>query len=243
VGRFRLIVAKKMAPTKSRDAPDSGLRPVHDVPQRSLVDAVYESLLEAIVRGTLPSGTVLSEVALARQLDVSRTPVHDALRQLAKDGLVEQEKRRRARVARFTRDDIYEIFELRKYLEGPAAELAAGRMDDRQLGPLRAMAEQLAAHPEAVDWTVRWADFDEQFHRAIAEASGNKRLAQDVSRYRLLHRGFNKLSTDTDSLKQALAEHLEILAALEARDGPRARDAMVRHISTWQAHFMRTFPR
>lgn len=232
-----------MAATKSRGFPDKGLRPVREALQRSLVDAVYESLLEAIVRGTLPSGTVLSEVALARQLEVSRTPVHDALRQLTKDGLVEQEKRRRARVARFTRDDIYEIFELRKYLEGPAAELAAGRMDQRQLGPLRAMAEQLAANPDAVDWTVQWADFDEQFHRTIAEASGNKRLAQDVSRYRLLHRGFNKLSTDPASLKKALAEHLEILDALEARDGARAREAMVRHINTWQAHFMRTFPR
>ncbi len=212
----------------------------HDSP---LSHIVYETLLEAIVSGGLPTGTILSEVAVARQLEVSRTPVHDALLQLAQDGLVERAANRRARVSQFTRDDVFEIFELRKILEGHATELAAGSMDQRQLGPLRATANMLAASQETVDWQMQWTDFDDDFHSTIAESSGNKRLALDIGRYRLLHRGFNKLGTDVPSLQRALAEHLEILDALEARDGVRARKAMVAHIGAWQKYFVDNFPR
>ena len=222
---------------------DVDLRPIEPNTEASLAESVYETLLEAIVSGSLGSDVVLSEVALAKQLDVSRTPVHDALRQLAKDGLVVQETGRRARVANFNRDDIYEIFELRKYLEGPATELAAGRMDTRQFAPLRTEAEQLKRTHGEPDWTSRWAAFDERFHSTIAESSGNKRLAKDINRYHLLHRGFNKMSTDQESLKDALTEHVAILDALERRDGAAARQAMVDHINHWQEFFIQHFPR
>jgi DNA-binding GntR family transcriptional regulator len=218
-------------------------KPRADDSRATLADAVYETLLEAILSGRLASGAILSEVAVAQQLDVSRTPVHDALRQLAKDGLVEQAVGRRARVAPFTRDDLFEMFEMRKFLEGPAAELAAGRMDQRQLAPLRQAADQLAATSGSVDWVARWADFDEDFHRTIAEASGNRRLADDIARYRLLHRGINRIGTEAEGLQEALAEHLEILAALEARAAAAARNAMVRHIEHWQQYFVQRFPR
>src|SRR3954447_12906692 len=120
-------------------------RPRRTAQSSSLVESVYEALLERIVSGDLPSGTIVSELALAQELGVSRTPVHDAVRQLAKDGLVVREGRRLARVAGFSPDDVYEIFELRKFLEGPAAELAAGRMDRRHCAPLRAAADALSA--------------------------------------------------------------------------------------------------
>lgn len=217
---------------------DLSLTPLMSRPEASLVDAVYETLLEAIVAGQLQSGMILSEVVVADKLEVSRTPVHDAIRQLAKDGLVERENNRRAKVSRFTRDDVYEIFELRKYLEGPAAELAAGRMDRRQLGPLRAIADELAADPTAMGWTLRWVDFDDTFHRTIAESSGNRRLVRDINRYHLLHRGFNKVATNTACLQDALREHYQILDALDAHDGPRARQAMEAHIAHWQDFFM-----
>ena len=75
----------------------------------------------------------------------------------------------------------------------------------------------------------------------IAESCGNRRLAVDISRYRLLHRGFNRVSTDFKSLQQALAEHLDILDALEARDTERARQAMEAHIGFWQVYFTEKF--
>ncbi len=205
---------------------------------QSLTDAVYESLLEGILSGALAAGTVLSALELADKLKVSRTPIHHALRALAADGFVELQNGRRARVVRFTRDDCWEIFEMRRFLEGPAAELAAGKMDDRQLAPLRKGAEQLAGAKGAIDWTERWSEYDEAFHRAIAEASGNRRLAHDIGRYRRLHRTFNRRATDPKSLYEALTEHLEILAALERRDGLAARLLMEQHIRKWQRYFV-----
>src|SRR2546423_5792926 len=103
-----------------------------------LSDAVYETLLEAIISGRLASGSIVSEVSLAKQLDVSRTPVHDALRQLAKDGLVEQRPGRRAIITTFTKEDIHDIYEMRKLLEGESARRAALRIDRATLGQLRA---------------------------------------------------------------------------------------------------------
>lgn len=217
------------------------LQPLGPVNETSLVEAVYEAVLKAILVGNLPPHTIVSEVALSKQLQVSRTPVHDALRQLAKDGVMEQTPGRRARVAAFTRNDVFEIFELRKYLEGPAAEQAATRITPQQLQALSATSRELSLARGAPDWLARWADFDGTFHRVIAEASGNRRLAQDINRYRLLHRSFIRIHTDEASLQQALVEHNDILAALEARNGPAAGAAMIRHIATWQAYFVEHF--
>lgn len=205
----------------------------------SLSESVYQALLERILDGRLPSETVVSELALAGELGVSRTPVHDAVRQLAKDGLVVREGKRRARVAAFSADDVYEVFEMRKYLEGPAAELAAGRMNAVEVARLRADADDLVADADAADWVERWADFDEAFHRAIARASGNRRLAADIDRYRLLHKGFNRTSTDAASLRRAMDEHLAILDALARRNGPLARERMLAHVGAWQLYFFR----
>ena len=213
------------------------------IQRTTLSDKVYETLLEAIVSGRIDPGTELSVVGIAKELDVSRTPVHDALRQLAHDGLVEQEVNRKARVAAFTRDDVFEIFEMRKLLEGQAAQLAATRMDEKVLKVLQAEADRLANSPDAIDWVQRWIDFDEQFHCAIAESSGNRRLCMDITRYRLLHRGFNQMATNAEVLQQALAEHQEILAALQEQNAAEAATAMVSHIETWQVFFVKNFPR
>ncbi len=131
---------------------------------------------------------------------------------------------------------------MRKFLEGPAAELAAGRLDARQLAPLKAAAQALQDTSQEDHWTSRWAEFDDLFHTTIAQGSGNRRLVQDIGRYRLLHKGFNRAATDPQSLQQALHEHLEIIEALEAKNGKLARKRMVNHITAWQVYFLRTIP-
>ncbi len=209
----------------------------------TLAESVYEVLLEAILSGRLRSGTELSVVGLAQELEVSRTPVHEAIRQLARDGLVEQSANRKARVARFTRDDVYEVLEMRRILEPAAAQRAAERMDGGALETLRATAAALGASAEDADWSARWIDFDEEFHATIARASGLPRLAEDIGRYRLLHRGLNLTFTEPESLQQALAEHVEILDALEAQSAREAREAMDAHIAAWQQYFVEHFPR
>ena len=222
---------------------NSTLRLKDHADQARLSDAVYETLLEAILGGRLAAGAIVSEVALAKQLDVSRTPVHDALRQLAKDGLVAQQANRRAVIATFSADDVQDIYEMRKLLETEATRRAATRIDRPTLANLRSLAEALAKGRKKPDWLARWADFDEEFHAAIARAAGSPRLYQDIVRYRTLHRGFNKLATNVDVLQQALDEHGRILDALERRDGAAAAQAMADHIQEWQAYFVNHFPR
>jgi len=243
------IIASSICPRKypvKSSVPRRNRRPSStrktNLPDHSLAEVTYHRLLEEIFAGRYPPHSILSEVRLAEALGVSRTPVHDALRQLAKDGLVVLQRNRRARVAGINRDDIFEIFELRKMLEGPACELAARRMDQRQLTPLRQFANRLLSKPKAAEWIHLWAEFDDAFHRTIAEASGNRRLAEDINRYRLLHKGFNRLATDRESLQQALAEHVAILDALTARDAARARELMVAHIAYWQDYFISHVP-
>lgn len=208
-----------------------------------LSDSVYGSLLQAISAGKLAPGTIVSELALARQLAVSRTPVHDALRQLAKDGLVKQQANRRAVVANFSREDLRDIFDMRKLLESEAARRAATCIDRPTLTRLRAAAEALGKNQKKPDWLERWADFDEDFHATIARASGSPRLCQDIVRYRLLHRAFNQLTTTVAVLQQALEEHGRIIEALEKRDPKEAAREMANHIQEWQTYFVNHFPR
>src|SRR5262249_38967658 len=103
----------------------------------SLAEAVYQHVLEAILPGPLAGGTELSEVALAAELGVSRTPGQEALWRLTADGLVEHLPNRRDRVARFTRQDVLEIYDMRAVLECAAAERAARLMDAETLTALR----------------------------------------------------------------------------------------------------------
>lgn len=206
--------------------------------RNTLSDTVYEKLLDEILSGRLAPGSIVSEVSLARRLEVSRTPVHDAMRQLAKDGLVEQHPGKRAVIASFSREDVYDIYEMRKILETEAARRAATRLDKQNLARLRASADELAEDKTCEDWVARWTDFDEDFHDTIAAACGSKRLAQDIGRYRLLHRGFNMLATTVDVLQQALEEHILILNALEQRNAENAAQAMLAHIQEWQAYFV-----
>ena len=206
-----------------------------------LSEQVYQALLESILNGELVSGEVVSELSLAKSLGVSRTPVHDALVQLIKDGLVTQDPNRRPVVASFTSDDIREVFELRRLLEGEAAALAALRIDRPTLSSLRVIADKLEREWGKSGWVERWADYDEKFHEEIAAASGNSRLHREVTQYRTIHRGLNKTHTGAEVLHQALIEHVRILDALDRRDSPAARAAMESHIREWQTFFVQNY--
>ncbi|MBL4613915.1 MAG: GntR family transcriptional regulator [Magnetovibrio sp.] len=203
-----------------------------------LSERVYELLLERIISGQLPAGTVLAEKRLAEELGVSRTPMHEAIRDLIKDGFVHQIKNHRPTVSRFTAQDVFEIFEMRALLEGEAAYLAAQRIDRTTLKDLR----ETGMHFENISYSCSrikaWADYEDDFHNCIAKASGNKRLYQGVVRVRLSHRALNVHIMGSDSIQDALHQHFEILDALDCRDGARARTAMRNHIKEWQTYFI-----
>lgn len=209
----------------------------------SVSQVVYRDLFNRILTGELPPGTVISEKQLAELLGVSRTPVHNAVLQLAKDGLVTQEANRRPVIGHVSPSDVEEIFDMRRLLEGEAARRAAVRMDRATLARLRAAADDLEKKAKRPGALARWADFDDLFHDAIALACGSTRLAADIRRYRMVHYALNRLRMTAELIPQALQEHLSILAGLEARDPERAAAAMDEHLKEWKAFYLQQFAR
>lgn len=195
-----------------------------------LVEGAYEAILDNILSGALPSGATVSEVALARDLHVSRTPVHQALARLAKEGLIEHRSGLQPRIARFTREDVIEIYDMRLLLETAATQRAARRMDPRVLAELTREAAALAALPDEPDWSGQALDFDARFHDAVAAASGNRRLRQEIAKYRLLVRAFCRMTGNSENLREALREHQAVLKALADRQPSAAGQAMAQHV-------------
>ena len=200
------------------------------IARTSLADAVYETLVEAIVRGQLRPGDDLSAVALAEQFRVSRTPVTEALQRLVHDGLVEQVMSHRPRVTRLGREDVIEIYHMRKHLESVAAELAATRLDDAAVQQMRGELGRLLKAEKDLQWTATAIAFDVRFHQQIAEAAGNRRLRDDIGRYRRLVRCFCRLTGSHANLQRAIREHQAIVVAFAERKPAAARKAMASHI-------------
>jgi DNA-binding GntR family transcriptional regulator len=210
-------------------------------PDAALSRKAYEAILQGIFTGRLFPGKVLSEVAMARELAMSRTPIHSAIWELMKDGLVAKEKNRRPIVCQFTRTDLQELFEMRRLLEGEAAFRAASRIDRPTLAHFRSAGEAMEAHLNDPGILPKWIDFDDEFHCVIAQASGNRRLEKDIERYRTIHRGLIPMRLKPEHVPQAFAEHMRLLDALERRDPEQARQAMSEHIQEWQVYCLRFF--
>ena len=222
------IASSTSAKLNGKAQPDSTLR---------LSEQVYESLVEMIVRGKLEPGQPVSEVELARSLNVSRTPVHEAVKQLVKDGLILQAANRRPVVVTFGAEDIRDIYEMRRILESEAAAKAADRIDRPTLNRLDDELKEFRKSKPTKSSIALWVKIDDTFHSSIASASGSPRLAADIDRYRLMHRVFNRSHTDANVLKQAAEEHSAILSALQHRDATAARQAMCEHLEEWQRFF------
>jgi len=200
------------------------------VVKASLVSGVYQQLLEAILSGALTPESELNEVALAGQLHVSRTPVHEALRRLTADGLVEPLPNGKSRVVTFTRERIVALYDMRKILEGAAAELAARLLLADRVTLLRQEANALNSAAVDSTWPAKAISFDLHFHDVIAESSGNEFLRKDILRHRRGVQGFCRFTGTPDNLRTAFEEHLQILEALERRDERAAQGTMVAHI-------------
>jgi DNA-binding GntR family transcriptional regulator len=201
------------------------------IERTSLADSVYETLLAAIVGGGLAGGTEINEVSLAKELQVSRTPVHQAVVRLESDGLIELGERKKPRVVVFRRRQIVEIYDMRQLLESAAAARAATKISAEALADLQAGAEQLLRTRDELDWSARALTFDIHFHDVLAHACGNMRMQRDIGRYRLLVRGLCRITGSEEVLHTALEEHMRILETLQQRDAAGARRAMERHIA------------
>lgn len=197
-----------------------------------LVDAIADKVETAIIQGTLPLGSRISEAGLAAQFGVSRGPLREALRRLEGRKLVERTPNHGARVVTFKRSDIMELLHVREALEGMACRLAAIHASSEDLAILEAiLARQAECAREEV--TDPFDNHDNDFHFQIAKASRNAKLAVllcndlyaqlRVCRYRS---GLSRARQEA-----GYEEHMKILEALRNRDPDQAEQAMRRHIA------------
>lgn len=197
-------------------------------------EAVYRKLLHMIFSKQLRPGQRLPEVLLAEQLEVSRTPVREALRRLANEGLVVLMPNVGASVVTPTRAEMLDTYEVRNVLECLAVRKAAGRIGAVQLARLEEKIEE-ETEVFALRDLEAYIEINNAFHRIIAEASGNLVLADSIENYlarTFVYMVFFESFFDFDT-NPSLEEHRAILSALRAHDAKEAVRLMDRHI--WQA--------
>ncbi|HWF34097.1 MAG TPA: GntR family transcriptional regulator [Solirubrobacteraceae bacterium] len=201
------------------------------LPTASLTESIAGLLRERIVDGQFQPGEKLVEAEIARQLQISRGPVREALAQLRAEGLVIERPRRGSFVAELTLDDVREIYELRAALESRAARLLIERDDREALVELGVIVEAMKA-ATGTDDREAFAELDARFHAELCRLSGNQRLHRAFVQQAGLLNVFLRLEIKTQyrTLAGILAEHVELFADLDSGDRLRAEAGCDRHM-------------
>jgi len=205
------------------------------VDRRVLHEAAAERLRELIIEGVLAPGAHLNERLLCAQLGVSRTPLREALRTLAGEGIVELLPNRGAVVATLGRADVEHAFELMGALEALNGELAARRATDAEIAEVRALHfEMLAAHTRR-DLPAYYR-LNREVHLRLADCARNPLLHETWQR---LNRRLQALrfrsNLNRDKWDAAVDEHGQMVEALAARDGDRLAALLRRHLANKRA--------
>jgi DNA-binding GntR family transcriptional regulator len=196
----------------------------------ALYQEVAERLRQRIFAHELTPGTWIDEQKLAEQYGISRTPLREALKVLASEGLVELKPRRGCYVTEISRQDMDDIFPLMAMLEGRCAAEAVNRATQADIAMLKEVHERLeaAARDGRID---AFFEANQEFHKKIQELSGNRWLLsviQDLRKVLKLSR-LHSLSLE-GRLQQSLDEHRLIMAALEAGNAVHAEKLMHDHL-------------
>ncbi|MGO4390955.1 GntR family transcriptional regulator [Variovorax sp. M-6] len=199
--------------------------------QNSLHDEVAATLREEIFGGGLAPGSFIDEAAVCDRLQISRTPLREALKVLTAEGLLRHEPRRGCFVAEVTQRDLDEIFPVIALLEGRCAWEAARNASDADLDALEALHGRLAKHARARRINDYYAT-NFAIHEAIIMLADNRWLAQVIGDLRkILKLARQQQLHAPGRLDQSLSEHLAVFAALKARDSDGAEAAMRTHLN------------
>jgi DNA-binding GntR family transcriptional regulator len=210
--------------------------PAGPLSRRALYEDVAERLRGQIFARELEPGAWVDELKLAAEYGISRTPLREALKVLAAEGLVTMKPRRGAYVTEVSARDLAEVYHLLGLLEGDAAAAVASAATREQLAELRTLHAGLEA---AVNDRDRFFTANEGFHRRLLEMAGNRWRSQmvvDLRKVMKLNR-HHSLSREGRVLA-SLKEHRRIVAALAARNPERARSLMQQHIANGKAAAM-----
>lgn len=212
---------------------------------RTIADRLSDELVTAIVKGDIASGSKISEPDLARNYQVSRGPLREAIRRLEGLHLVTRVPHVGARVVTLDLNELLEIYHVREALEGMAARLAAKNMTDEEIHELKQLLdlhEQNIEQSENNEYFQREGDFD--FHYRVIQGSKNQRLIDLLCSelYHLIRMYRYRSAQTTARPPVALAEHRHIVAALEQRDGEFAEMLIRKHISTARKNIEQQLP-
>jgi len=195
---------------------------------RALYEEVAELLRQRIFNRELAPGSWIDELKLAEEYGISRTPLREALKVLATEGLVTMKVRRGAYVTEVSERDLADVYHLLSLLESDAAGVAAQRATEAQLKELQALHAELEA---AVDDRERFFSVNERFHMRLLEIADNRwrdQMVVDLRKVMKLNRHNSLLKSGR--IQESLQEHAQVLQAIVARD---AEGAMLR----MRAHF------
>ena len=211
-------------------ADDDG--PWEAVVPRANTRLAYDAIRARIVDGEVAPGQWLRESTVADSLGLSRTPVREALRMLATEGVIEMVPNRGARVVSWTPADIDEVYRLRALLEGHGAALAAKAATREQVTQIRRLGE---IYERAVDSAAPGHDetarCNNEFHAAILAASGSPRLGNLLDVISSAPMVTQALSRYTDDdRRRSVLQHRDIMTAIAHRDPELAESAMRSHI-------------
>jgi DNA-binding GntR family transcriptional regulator len=196
---------------------------------RALYEEVAEQLRQRIFRRELEPGSWIDEVKIAQEFGISRTPLREALKVLAAEGLVTMKVRRGAYVTEVSETDLADVYHLLSLLESDAAGVVAHKASDEQVKELQLLHKQLEAAQSDRD---RFFALNERFHMRLLEIAGNKwrdQLVADLRKVMKLNRHNSLLKSGR--VKESMLEHRAIVEAIAKRDAKLAARRMQEHFS------------
>jgi DNA-binding GntR family transcriptional regulator len=196
---------------------------------------VAERLRVLIDSGELAPGTRLNEIELCNTMGVSRTPLREAIRSLATEGLIELQPNRGAIVSIVSQEDVTEILPIMASLEGLGGRLAAMHMDQSKIAQVRKIHDQMISHYKNNE-VAEYFETNRLIHELITEGSGNQTLVDTINSLSAkVRRARFTAQMTQESWDKAVSEHEEMIAALEAQDPDRLEAILVQHIETKRA--------
>jgi DNA-binding GntR family transcriptional regulator len=196
----------------------------------SLQIDIYNKLKNAIIYGELSPGEKLSEIELAKNLNSSRTPIREAFRQLQTEGYLTVVPNKGACVSKLPLEEIEEIYNVIRLLEGYAAELAAKRINNSELNELKKLQKKLTLDA----YKKRYRDYIEkntEFHHLITRLSGNSHLERIISELRMRIFRYRLVSvTIPGYLGRYASDHEKIIDSIGKRDSIRAGKYIREHV-------------
>lgn len=200
----------------------------------TLHNVVVSRLRDMIIEGQLPSGTRIHEGQVGLQLGVSRTPLREALKVLATEGLVELIPSRGAMVRKLNAKDIKDMLAVLSLLEGMAGPLTCEMASDAQILEVRRLHDEMLKYYTERN-RLQYFKRNQQIHSLLISLSGNESLSMVHELLQSRMKRVRYLGDQKDeSWSAAVEDHEELMAALEARDGKRLAQAMTHHLAqTW----------